>query len=297
MERTKEITKVTLIGSVVNIVLTAFKIVAGIVGKSTAMLADGIHSLSDLITDIIVVVFVHISGKGRDKDHDYGHGKFETFATLIIALMLLVVATELMSSGIKKIRDILNGVPVATPGMIAVWAAVASIVMKEALYQYTARMGKKLESPMVVANAWHHRSDALSSIGSLLGIAGAIFLGHKFLILDPLAGCLISIFILIMAVKMSIPAIKELLDVSLPDEIEDKIVQTAMSVPGVKDLHHLQTRREGPYIIIEGHLVVPSDMSLKEAHDISKKVEEALWKEYGKETQISLHIEPEDDAD
>lgn len=297
MDRAKEITFVTLVGSVVNLILTVFKIIAGIVGKSTAMLADGIHSLSDLVTDVIVIVFVRISGKGRDKDHDYGHGKFETFATFIIALMLAVVAFNLMDVGIKKIKDILEGQPVPTPKMIAVWAAALSIVAKEALYQYTARKGKKLESPMMVANAWHHRSDALSSIGSLLGIAGAIFLGNKFAILDPLAGCVISIFIFVIAFKMSIPAIKELLDVSLPDDMEEKIVNTAVSVPGVIDLHNLKTRKEGPYIIIEGHLVVPSGMSLKEAHDISREVEEEIWKEFGKETQISLHIEPEDDAD
>lgn len=297
MERTHEITFVTLVGSVVNLILTVFKIVAGIVGKSTAMLADGIHSLSDLVTDVIVIVFVNISGKGRDKDHDYGHGKFETFATFLIALMLAIVAFNLLDVGIRKIKDILEGNPVPSPKMIAIWAAVISIVMKEALYQYTVRKGKKLESPMMVANAWHHRSDALSSVGSLLGIAGAIFLGRKFAILDPLAGCIISIFIFVVAFKMSIPAIKELLDVSLPDEMEEKIVNTAVSVPGVIDFHNLKTRKEGPYIIIEGHLVVPSNISLKEAHDISKEVEEALWKEFGNETQISLHIEPEDDSD
>lgn len=297
MDRTAKVTLVTLIGSVVNIILTVFKILAGILGRSTAMIADGIHSLSDLLSDIVVIVFVKISAKGRDKDHDYGHGKFETFATLIISLMLIVVAANLMSGGINKIRLILDGGEVSSPGMIALWAAVASIVLKEILYRYTIIQGKALNSPMMIANAWHHRSDAFSSVGSLLGIAGAIFLGDKFVILDPITGCVISIFILVMAVKMSVPAIKELLDVSLPDDVEEKIEATAKSVKGVVDLHELKTRREGPGIIMEGHLVLHSDISLKEAHNISKKVEESLRKEFGPETQISLHLEPEDDAE
>lgn len=297
MDRTAKVTFVTLVGSVVNIILTVFKIFAGVLGRSTAMIADGIHSLSDLLSDIVVIVFVKISAKGRDKDHDYGHGKFETFATLIISLMLIVVAVNLMSGGINKIRQILDGGEVSSPGMIALWAAVASIVLKEILYRYTIIQGKALNSPMMIANAWHHRSDAFSSVGSLLGIAGAIFLGDKFVILDPITGCVISIFILVMAVKMSVPAIKELLDVSLPDDVEEKIEATAKSVKGVVDLHELKTRREGPGIIMEGHLVLDSEISLKEAHDISKKVEEALRKEFGTETQISLHLEPEDDAE
>lgn len=297
MDRTAKVTFVTLVGSVVNIILTVFKIFAGVLGRSTAMIADGIHSLSDLMSDIVVIVFVKISAKGRDKDHDYGHGKFETFATLIISLMLIVVAVNLMSGGINKIRQILDGGEVSSPGMITLWAAVASIVLKEILYRYTIIQGKALNSPMMIANAWHHRSDAFSSVGSLLGIAGAIFLGDKFVILDPITGCVISIFILVMAVKMSVPAIKELLDVSLPDDVEEKIEATAKSVKGVVDLHELKTRREGPGIIMEGHLVLDSEISLKEAHDISKKVEESLRKEFGTETQISLHLEPEDDAE
>ena len=296
MSRTNKITFVTLVGSVVNAALTAFKIVAGIIGHSAAMVADGVHSLSDLLSDVVVLVFVRISGKGRDKNHDYGHGKFETFATLIISLMLLVVGANLMSSGIASIKKILGGESVEAPGMIALWAALLSIVSKEILYRYTAVQGRKLDSPMVVANAWHHRSDALSSVGSLLGIGGAILLGDKFVILDPLAGCVISIFIIVMAVRMSIPAIKELLDVSLPDEMEDEIERTAKGVPGVVDLHELKTRREGPGIVLEGHLVLHSDISLEQAHSISKQVERALRDRFGDSTQISLHLEPENDS-
>lgn len=297
MNRTKQITTVTLVGAVVNVLLTIAKCLAGIFARSSAMLADGIHSLSDLLSDAVVLVFVKLSGKERDEDHKYGHGKYETFATLVISVMLLVVAAELMSSGISKIEDIINGVEVPAPGMLALWAAIISILAKEFLYQYTVRVGRKIDSPMMIANAWHHRSDALSSIGSLLGIAGAIFLGKQYIILDPLAACVISIFIIVMSVKMSIPAIKELLEVSLPKEKEARIAEIIRSVSGVVGLHELKTRQVGSGIVMDAHLVMDSELSLRQAHDISKNVEAALHAEYGDNIQISLHLEPEDDSE
>lgn len=297
MNRTKQITTVTLVGAVVNVLLTIAKCLAGIFARSSAMLADGIHSLSDLLSDAVVLVFVKLSGKERDEDHKYGHGKYETFATLVISVMLLVVAAELMSSGISKIEDIINGVEVPAPGMLALWAAIISILAKEFLYQYTVRVGRKIDSPMMIANAWHHRSDALSSIGSLLGIAGAIFLGKQYVILDPLAACVISIFIIVMSVKMSIPAIKELLEVSLPKEKEARIAEIIRSVSGVVGLHELKTRQVGSGIVMDAHLVMDSELSLRQAHDISKNVEAALHAEYGDNIQISLHLEPEDDSE
>ena len=211
--------------------------------------------------------------------------------------MLLVVAAELMSSGIAKIEDIINGEEVPAPGMLALWAAIISILAKEFLYQYTVRVGRKIDSPMMIANAWHHRSDALSSIGSLLGIAGAIFLGKQYIILDPLAACVISIFIIVMSVKMSIPAIKELLEVSLPKEKEARIAEIIRSVSGVVGLHELKTRQVGSGIVMDAHLVMDSELSLRQAHDISKNVEAALHAEYGDNIQISLHLEPEDDSE
>ena len=297
MNRTKQITTVTLVGAVVNVLLTIAKCLAGIFARSSAMLADGIHSLSDLLSDAVVLVFVKLSGKERDEDHKYGHGKYETFATLVISVMLLVVAAELMSSGISKIEDIINGEEVPAPGMLALWAAIISILAKEFLYQYTVRVGRKIDSPMMIANAWHHRSDALSSIGSLLGIAGAIFLGKQYVILDPLAACVISIFIIVMSVKMSIPAIKELLEVSLPKEKEARIAEIIRSVSGVVGLHELKTRQVGSGIVMDAHLVMDSELSLRQAHDISKNVEAALHAEYGDNIQISLHLEPEDDSE
>ena len=256
------------------------------------MLADGVHSLSDLLSDVIVIAFVRISSKGRDKDHEYGHGKFETLATLIVSLILVVVAAQMMASGLKSITSVLRGGTIPEPGYVALIAAVVSIVAKEILYRYTIAVGKSTDSPAVVANAWHHRSDAFSSIGSLIGIAGAIFLGDKWVILDPLVCCCISIAIFVVAVKMAVPSMKELMDVSLPEDMEQEIVSLAMSVEGVKDFHELKTRRSGLSIIIEAHMVVAPDITVDEAHMIATEVEDAVRQKFGPETQISIHIEP-----
>ena len=290
--RGKEIRKITLIGAGVNIVLTAIKIVAGVLGRSAAMIADGVHSLSDLLSDIVVLVFTHISSKGRDRDHSFGHGKFETLATLIVSLILVVVGGKLMAGGVQKIVDILNGEAIPVPGHIALWAALASVLAKEILYIATARVGKKVNSPVVIANAWHHRSDALSSIGALAGIGGAILLGEKWTILDPIASCCISIAIIVVAVKMALPSLSELLETSLPEAIEEDIKKTAAAVPGVEDIHNLQTRRNGISFIIDAHVVVDPTISVVQAHDIATAVEDALRAKYGTETQISIHIEP-----
>lgn len=296
MNREKEIRRITLWGAVTNIALTLGKIIAGILGRSAAMVADGIHSLSDLLSDIIVLVFTHISSKGKDKDHSFGHGKFETLATLIVSIILIVVGVRLMEGGVGSIIDAANGNPVPKPGWIALIAAVASIAVKEILYQATAKVGRSVNSPVVIANAWHHRSDALSSIGSLAGIGGAIILGEKWTILDPLASCCISIAIIILAVKMAIPSLSELLEASLPEDIEKEIIETASAVKGVNDIHDLKTRRNGISFIIDAHIVVNPDISVVEAHDIATEVEEALRSKYGKETQLSIHVEPDASA-
>lgn len=291
--RDEQISRVTWLGMVVNALLTAFKLVAGFAGRSSAMLADGVHSLSDFVSDIIILVFLKISGKGRDKNHDFGHGKFETMATFILSLILLVVAAQILSHGIEKIIAVLNGEEVTTPTMIALIAAVVSIVAKEACYRFTAAVGRKVNSPAVIANAWHHRSDALSSIGSLIGIGFAMWLGNKWVILDPLMGCAISIVIFVVAIKMALPAMRELLDISLPEETEDEIVKIASSVDGVTDVHNLKTRRNGPSIIIEAHIMVDHRISIIEAHNISSKVEDMLTEHFGRETQVNIHIEPD----
>ena len=292
-DRQKQINKVTWWGAVVNLLLTACKIMAGIFGRSAAMIADGVHSLSDLSSDAVVLIFTRISSKAKDRDHEFGHGKFETLATVIISLILIVVGAKLMSNGIRSIHACINGEVLPRPGFIALAAAVVSIVSKEILYQWTAAVGRKTGSTAVMANAWHHRSDALSSIGALLGIGGAIILGDKWTILDPITSCIISVAIIVVAVKMALPSLAELLETSLPEDIEKEIMDIASSVPGVNDIHELKTRRNGMSFIIDAHVVVDPEMTVVEAHDIATNVEEALCGRFGPETQTSIHIEPD----
>lgn len=296
MEREKKIRKITLLGSIVNFVLTLFKILAGVYGRSAAMIADGIHSLSDLLSDFVVLIFTHISSKGKDRDHSFGHGKFETLATLIVSVILLVAGAELMSGGVKSIIGAINGEQIPRPGYFALVAALLSIIAKELLYHATIKVGKSVDSPVVIANAWHHRSDAFSSLGSLLGIAGAIALGDRWTFLDPLASCIISIGIMFIAVKMAIPSLAELLETSLPEDIERDIVETASAVNGVKDIHELKTRRNGISFIIDAHITVDSGISIVQAHDIATDVEDVLREKFGVETQINIHVEPASDS-
>lgn len=297
MTREQKISQVTIWGAIGNLLLTAFKLVAGLLGRSSAMIADAIHSLSDLVSDIVVLVMVKVSSKGVDKNHDYGHGKFETLATVVVAVILLWVGVELLIEGIGKIRLVLVGETLPVPGTIALWAALISILVKEILYQWTSRVGKKVNSSAMITNAWHHRSDALSSIGAAIGIGGAICFGGKWVILDPIVGCIISIFIVVIAVKMAIPALYELTDGSLPEEIEQHIMQLILSVDGVTNVHDLRTRRNGPIMIIGAHIVVDPNMTVANAHHLTVLAENAIRNQFGNETQISIHIEPTEEAE
>lgn len=291
--RDRQIKRITLWSVAANTLLTVCKIIAGILGRSAAMVADGIHSLSDLLSDAVVLVFTHISAKGKDRDHSFGHGKFETLATLIVSIILIIVGANLMSGGIKSIINVLNGGIIPKPGYIAAAAAVISIAAKEILYRVTAKVGKEANSPAVIANAWHHRSDALSSIGSLAGISGAILLGDKWTILDPIASCIISAAIIIVGVKMAIPNLAELLEASLPEEMEEEIVRIALSVDGVNDIHDLKTRRNGISVIIDAHIVVDPQITVTQAHDIATQAEDRIREKFGQQTQVSTHIEPD----
>lgn len=294
--RAQEIRRITVVGAIVNIILTTLKIIAGILGRSAAMVADGIHSLSDLLSDIVVLVFTHISSKGKDKKHSFGHGKFETLATLIVSVILVAAGARLMADGIRSIIEVTNGKIIPAPGSIALWAAIISIISKEILYHATIRTAKRANSPVVIANAWHHRSDALSSVGALAGIGGAMILGDKWTILDPIASCCISIAIIVVAIKMALPSLAELLETSLPDEIEKDIISIANSVQGVDDIHELKTRRNGISYIIDAHIVVNPHISITEAHNIATDVENAIREKYGNETQINIHIEPDQES-
>ena len=295
MNRTNEIFKVTIIGSIVNVVLLVLKFVAGILGHSSAMVADAVHSLSDFLTDIVVLVFVKISGKPKDKSHEYGHGKFETLALTIIGLVLVVVALGIISSGVTKIDDFFEGQTLEAPGMLALWAAVASIVLKEAVYRYSIIKARKLDSQALEANAWHHRSDALSSIGTLVGVGGAIFLGQKWVILDPIASVLVGVFIGKVAFDLLKNGVGDLTDKALPESVEQEILNMVSEVENVGNPHNLKTRRIGNHYAIELHIKMDGNITLTEAHDKATEIENLIRSKYGKETHVGVHVEPFDE--
>lgn len=292
INREKEIYKLTLWGSLVNFLLLVFKFVAGFVGNSAAMIADAVHSLSDFITDIIVILFVRVSSMPKDENHHYGHGKYETLATAIIGVVLFAVGVGILVNAVETIIDFFHGKELAAPNIWALGAAAVSIVFKEALYQYTVYKGKNLNSNAVMANAWHHRSDALSSIGTLLGISGAMFLGEKWRVLDPIAAFLVSIFILKVAIELTKGSLEELLEKSLPKKTQEKILNIIHSFPEVKSPHNLRTRHIGSNIAIEFHIRMDGNLSLNEVHEITKRMENALKAEFGPLTHIGIHMEP-----
>lgn len=291
----RKIYQTTIIGSVVDFLLLIFKFFAGIVGHSAAMLAEAIHSLSDFVVDIIILIFVHIANKPVDKGHDFGHGKFETLATAIIGVLLLFVGFGILYDGCDKIYDAITGKVLNQPGLLAFIAAIVSIISKEILYQYTLKSGKKYNSQATVANAWHHRSDAFSSVGTAVGIGGAILLGEHWRVLDPVAAVLVSIFIIRAAFSLLKPCMGQLLEKSLPEDIEKKIVDATLSFPGVTEPHDLRTRQIGNNYAIDLHVLMDGDISLSKAHGVATNIENKLKAMFGKNTFVSIHVEPKDE--
>ena len=291
--REREITRITLFGSFVNVGLLTFKFVAGFLGNSSAMIADAVHSLSDFLTDIVVLVFVRISSRPEDEGHDYGHGKYETLATSIIGAVLLFVGFGLLWDGCDRIwLHYVDGIPLESPGLVALYAALASIVVKELLFRLTLRIGRRQDSQVVIANAWHHRSDAFSSIGTALGIGGAILLGDEWRILDPLAAVIVSLFIIRVSLRLMLPAVQDLLEVSLPKETEAQILEIISESPEVRNPHHLRTRRIGNRFAIEAHIRVDGRMTVYDAHELTREIENRLRQEFGAVTHVVLHVEP-----
>ncbi|MCD8312961.1 MAG: cation diffusion facilitator family transporter [Bacteroidales bacterium] len=291
-DREREIYKVTIIGSVANFILLIFKFAAGILGRSSAMIADAVHSLSDFITDIIVLVFVRLADRKQDYDHDYGHGKYETLATAIIGIALIVVGLVLLWKGASNVWGFFHGKELPKPGYVALIAALVSIAVKETIFRYSDRKSRKLHSAVLHANAWHHRSDALSSIGAGIGIAGAILFGDKWLILDPIASIIVSLLIIHAAVELIGPSIGELLEKSLPEYIDQDIKEIIMSFPQVTDPHSLRTRRIGNRRSVEVHIRVNGDMTVNDSHDITKEMERKLKVILGQDAFINIHVEP-----
>lgn len=292
MSREKEIYKVTLVGSAGNLALLTFKFVAGVLGHSSAMIADAVHSLSDFFTDLIVLMFVKVSAKPQDESHDYGHGKFETIATLFIGLALVGAAIWIIVSGAVKFAHWLVGETLEVPGKLALLAAVVSILVKEVLYRYTVVRGRKLESQAVVANAWHHRSDALSSIGAAIGIGGAILLGERWAVLDPLASIVVGGMLMKVAYDLLKDSMGELTDQSLSADEEHEILDIIASFPDVSEPHNLRTRRIGNRIAIESHIRMDGNLPLSSAHEHASAIERKLKERFGPDTLVTLHMEP-----
>lgn len=290
--REKKIYKVTIVGSIVNLLLLIFKFAAGILGRSAAMIADAVHSLSDFATDIVVLLFVRSSSKPEDEGHNYGHGKYETLATAIIGIVLFAVGIGIFWNGAKSIWSVFQGNQLEQPGMIALVAALVSIVSKEILYRYTVHVGREVSSKAVEANAWHHRSDAFSSIGTALGIGGAILLGEKWRVLDPIAAVVVSFFIMKVAYELTLPAIQELMDSSLPKETNEKIRATILMFPEVSEPHNLRTRHIGNTSAVEVHVRMDGELTLSEAHEITSKIEEKIREVIGENTIVTIHAEP-----
>lgn len=292
LTRAQRIYIITLVGSFANFLLVVLKFIAGIVGHSAAMIADAVHSLSDFMTDFVVLIMVHIGNRPSDRDHNFGHGKYETLATSIIGITLVVVAGGIAWDAVERICTLLSGGNLQAPTMLAFWMAIASIAIKELVYQFTIIKGRSLQSKALEANAWHHRSDALSSVGSALGIGGAILLGKHWVILDPLAALVVAGFIVAIAWKLIRVSVNELLEVSLPIETEEEIKRITYSVPGITDVHKLRTRQIGNVCAINMHLRLDGYITLIEAHNHATQVEHMLKARFGQGTIVSIHIEP-----
>ena len=290
--RKRCIYRVTLVGFAVNLVLSLAKLAAGVFGRSGAMVADAVHSFSDLATDVVVIVFARISAKPRDDGHDYGHGKYETLATILISMALGVVGVGILVNSIGAVRSVLDGGVLPRPGLVALVAAVLSIAAKEILYRYTVREGRAIDSPSVVANAWHHRSDALSSLGTLVGIGWAYFLGDKWRIADPIAALIVAVFIFKVAFDLIRTGVGELLEKSLPEETEREILRIVTLDPAVREPHNLRTRRIGAAIAIEIHIRVDGAMTVARSHALTVGIERRLRERFGEGTMIAVHVEP-----
>ncbi len=289
--RNREEKRCTLVGMTCDVCLSALKIVTGIIGHSSAILADGIHSISDTVTDGLVYAMVRLSGKGVDERYRYGRGKYETLAAFLISIILVVVALGLMTEGMKDVWAAFQGDTLERPHNIALIVGIIAVVVKESLYHYTRIKGRKTGSSALKAYAWHHRADALSTTATLLGVAGAMFLGERWRVLDPIAAIAVSVLILVLAYRLGRPAVEELLEVSLPKEEQEKIANIVNGTPGVEAFHNLRTRRNGNLRVVDIHVKVDGDLTVARAHDITRNIEQQLTTALG-EVMTNIHVEP-----
>jgi cation diffusion facilitator family transporter len=290
-QRFPQARRTTWIGMVINLFLISFKVLAGIWGRSEAIIADAVHSASDFITDALVLVGLKISERPKDETHPYGHGRVETIATFLVGLIL---GTAGLGIGFKAITAMIKGVSYA-PKLIALIAALISIIVKEGTYQYTIRKSRLINSQVLKANAWHHRSDALSSVATFLGIGGAM-LNPKWLILDPLVACGVAIFIVKIGAEITWGAFSDLVDTSVHQEIRDQMKQVAKAVPGVIGLHKMKTRHVGNEIFVDVHIEVNPSISVTDGHHIATQLERAILHNVDNMAEVNVHVEPDEDA-
>ncbi len=283
---------VTRVGILWNILLTLGKLFAGIYGRSSALIADAVHSLTDFASDIAVLAGIRLAARPSDTGHNYGHGKFETLSTVFIAVSLILAGGGILWQGSVKIFHIWNGRVYELPTQLAIYMSLLSVLIKEGLYHYTIRTGKKVNSHPLITNAWHHRTDAFSSVAVFLGIAGAYFLGGKGSLLDPLAAIVVAVFVIVFGIKILVKNLNELMEASLGPDENDKIRQLCAEVPGVVNPHNIKSRKVGNSVAIELHIKVQKHLSIVEAHDIATHVEERLKQYYGHNSFTSVHVEP-----
>ncbi|MBZ3934863.1 cation diffusion facilitator family transporter [Methanimicrococcus blatticola] len=290
--KSKEGLRVTIIGMAVNILLTIFKVIAGVIGNSAALIADGVHSLSDLLSDFVVIFSIRISAKPEDDSHNFGHKKIESLASVVVGVMLLLAGALILSEAAGTIYDFIEGTPIEKPAMITFYVALLSIIAKELLYQYTHRVAKKLGSDMIEVNAWHHRTDAFSSVGVAAGIGAAILLGDKWAILDPIMAVLLALYILYIALKIIYNSTNDLMDASLSPEINEEIKTIILDCEGVLNMHSLKTRKLGSSKAIDMHIMIDENLTVKEAAEIQKEVENCLKQRFGADTYVIIKVEP-----
>lgn len=282
----KTAVKVSTVSIILNIALSLLKLVAGIFGKSMAMLSDAVHSLSDVFGSIIVIIGVKISKKKEDSDHQYGHDRMECLASLALGAILFMTGVLLIYEGIKKI---VSGASISTPGQIALIAAIVSILVKEGMYWYTKINANRINSDALKAEAWHHRSDALSSIGSLIGVAGAM-LGLK--ILDPIMACIIGIVIIKVSYDIAKESVDKMVDKACDDDTVESLKKEVEKVQGVEHLDMLKTRMFGTKIYMEIEISVDGNMILKDAHDIAEQVHDNIEKNFENVKHCTVHVNP-----
>lgn len=284
---------VTWVGFWWNAILGVAKVLGGIWGKSSALIADGIHSFSDFFSDIIVISMVGIARKKPDAMYQFGHGRFETLATIILSVILIVVAAGIFYDGIVNIVNYCEGGVIPKPGWYALLIIVVSIFVKEWLFHYTRNAGRKIKSEVIIANAWHHRTDSFSSFATLIGVAGSLFFSEKWRILDPIAAIIVGVFITIVGINLARPALKEMLGASIDKDSKSAIVKALKNTPGILSYSNLKTFKSGNdgYVIV--HIKVDPDISVKEAHHIASKAEHNMKKSVESLTiHASTHIEP-----